>query len=76
MQGFRHQEVCSGLSVSFRLSAISSFHPIPAAPLLPPIFAASKPWRNGKARLASPFEPIRWPQSASTHPVLITVTTP
>ncbi len=56
MQGFRSPGGHKGPSRSFRLCAISSFHPVPAAVPSPSISTASPSWRNGKGRPTSPPE--------------------
>jgi putative transposase len=61
MKAFDHPGTCSGSSACSLLSAISSFHPAPAALPVRPTFTASTPWPSGKSRRMSPLETVMRP---------------
>jgi transposase-like protein len=58
-KAFDLPEGCRGSSTCSQPSAISSFHPVPAALPVRPTFTASTPWRNGKSRRMPPLEAVR-----------------
>lgn len=76
MQGFRSPGGLQQFTSVF--SAIRNFFvPLaPTAPLLPPIFTVSTPWRNGKSRQMSLLEAVKATEFASMRPMSVNVTTP
>ena len=59
MQGFRSRGAYRGSPPCIPPSATCSFHPAPAALLLPPICIVSPPWRDGSLQPALQREPVR-----------------